>query len=102
MATRQIKPVDGISESLAYLDSREARESIAADPYWPKWDSPWWHMTLLWELGLASRIPASAVAAMVEALKTHYHLIMPVKAGDLPAGVDEHRDVPCHCAVGTM
>lgn len=93
---------DSLSESLAYLASPEARQSLKADPYWPKWDSPWWHMTLLWELGLARSIPEPAVYAMVEVLKTHYHLVMAFKDDDLPPGVDPHRGVPCHCAIGTM
>jgi hypothetical protein len=93
---------DCLSESLSYLSSHGARESLKADPYWPKWDSPWWHMTLLWELGLARSIPEPAAYMMVEVLKTHYHLLMPFKDADLPPGVDKHRGVPCHCAVGTM
>jgi hypothetical protein len=97
-----MRTTDSLSESICYLDSRRARESLKVDPYWPKWDSPWWHMTLLWELGLARSIPESAVYGMVEILKTHYHLLMPFKNEDLPAGVDPHRGVPCHCAVGTM
>ncbi|MBI3553885.1 MAG: hypothetical protein HY077_15425 [Elusimicrobia bacterium] len=102
MRVRQIRPVDALAESIAYLGSAHARADIEADPYWPKWDSPWWHMTLLWELGRAPRIPASAVEAMTEALKTRYAADLPFRAEDLPPGKGIYRDVACHCAVGTM
>ena len=39
-----------IADSIHYLGSDAALESIAADTYWPKWSSPWWHMLLLHEL----------------------------------------------------
>lgn len=60
---------DAIAESVRYLDSDAAVRSIEADTYWPKWDSPWWHMLLLWELGEAQRIPARVVRAMVDGLE---------------------------------
>ena len=43
-----------IEHSVAYLDSPQAREALAVDAYWPKWDSPWWHMLLLDEMGLTA------------------------------------------------
>src|SRR5579883_765249 len=98
-----IKPVsDAAVKSTRYLDSDEARASLARDPYWPKWHSPWWHMTLLWELGDARLIPKTIVAAMVAKLKTHYLPFFPTNQAAVPAGTDLYRDVACHCAVGTM
>jgi hypothetical protein len=91
-----------LDETLAYLDSPAARESVRADPYWPKWDSPWWRMTLLHELGLASHIPRSITAAMLEALRGHYLPDFPIRLEDVPAGRDPYRHIVCHCAVGTM
>src|SRR5262245_9620145 len=58
----------GIADSVAYLGSDAAQRSIELDSYWPKWNSPWWHMLLLHELGEASRIPTRASAAMVAAI----------------------------------
>jgi hypothetical protein len=91
-----------LAETVAALSAPEARESIAADPYWPKWDSPWWRMTALFELGLAREIPVPAVEAMVSALRTHYLPFLPLAAEELPPGADPHRHVSCHCANGTM
>lgn len=92
----------GVTDSIAYLDSEAALRSVAVDPYWPKWDSPWWHMLLLHELGEAPRIPARAVTAMVarlEALPLHY---FPIRPEEAPPETDPYRDFACHCALGCM
>lgn len=91
-----------VALSIAYLGSEEAKRSLECDPYWPKWNSPWWHMTLLWELGLADRIPKSIVQQMVETLNGHYLRFFPTSSEELPEGADPYRHVACHCALGTM
>ncbi len=94
--------VRGIAKSVAYLESDAALPSIALDPYWPKWDSPWWHMLLLHELGESRQIPpraAAALAAALDALPLH---IFPIHPGDAPPGTDPHRDFACHCALGCI
>lgn len=91
----------GLSASLAYLSSGAALESLARDPYWPKWDSPWWHMTLLWELGRADRIPEQAARALTRSIDSRYLKVFPVRPEELPAGADPYRDIACHCALGT-
>lgn len=92
----------GIADSAAYLDSDAALRSIAVDPYWPKWDAPWWHMLLLFELGEASRIPARAAQAMCTALDALPLHLFPIRPGEAPPGTDPHRDFVCHCALGCM
>lgn len=93
---------EAIEKSRKYLASPEALQSIERDPYWPKWDSPWWHMHLLYEMGLAEKIPAVTVSKMVEVLKTHYLPIFPIHAEEIPAGTDPYRQVACLCAVANM
>ncbi len=90
-----------LAETLATLDSPAAEASIAADPYWPKWESPWWRMTLLHELGGAALIPHRAARALTRALRSHYLPTFPLRPEELPAGVDPYRHVACHCALGT-
>jgi hypothetical protein len=90
----------GISESVVYLGSDAALFSIEQDPYWPKWHSPWWHMLLLHELGEARQIPARACTAIIAAMDRLLH-IFPLHPGEAP-GIDRHRDISCHCALGTM
>jgi len=100
--SRMIMPLDrAIERSLRYLSSQEALASLERDPYWPKWDSPWWHMLLLYELGSAKKIPAAAVGKLTKVLKNHYLPIFPVRAEEVPAGIDPYRRIACHCAVGS-
>lgn len=93
---------EAIEKSKSYLTSDLALESIERDPYWPKWDSPWWHMRLLQELGFATEIPQTTISKMVEVLKKHYLPIFPVREEEMPKGLDPIRKIACHCAVGSM
>jgi len=91
-----------IAVSAAYLGSKKAKESLALDPYYPKWDSPWWHMTLLWELGRADAIPKEAAEAMLAAIEAKYPRYFPNPREPLPAGKDPYRDSLCHCGLGNI
>ncbi len=91
-----------IAVSTAYLASNKAKDSLALDPYWPKWDSPWWHMTLLWELGRADAIPKEAAEAMFAAIEGKYIRFFPNPREPMPPGKDYHRDGLCHCGLGNM
>lgn len=77
-------------------------EMILADPYWPKWDSPWWHMTLLWELGRVEEIPQEAVQSMLSALQTHYRRFFLPQEDPSPETTDPYRHIMCHCGWGTI
>jgi hypothetical protein len=88
--------------SLRYLKSDEALKSLAADAYWPKWDSTWWHMLLLHEMGLTSEIPEAVVSAYVEAINKIPLKTFPIHPGDLPEDVDPYRGSPCHCQLGNV
>lgn len=91
-----------VARSIEYLASPEAVASLRRDPYWPKWNSPWWHMTLLWELGLAYRIPRATATAMAHSMADHYLRRFPKSADELSRGKNLYQDVACHCALGTM
>jgi hypothetical protein len=91
-----------IAASVAYLASDATLDSLAVDPYWPKWDSPWWHMLLLFELGEGSQIPGRAAQAMVASLDRLPLHSFPIEPGEMPPGTDVSRDIVCHCALGTM
>ena len=90
-----------LNETIRFLASGEALAQIAADPYWPKWEGPWWRMALLWEMGRAKEIPPVAVRAMITAINK-YLRVYPASEGDLPQGKDAYHDVICHCAAGVM
>lgn len=97
-------PIDDelIESSVRYLGSDAAARSVESDTYWPKWDSPWWHMLLLYELGEARRIPARIVTLMVDSLNALPLHIFPIHPEDSPPGTDRHRDSSCHCALGSL
>ncbi len=100
-ATESFAVADGaLEETRRALASPAALESLAADPYWPKWESPWWRMLLLYEMGRAGDIPRPAVEALVEGLATHYLPTFPLRPEEIPPGKDPQRHVACHCALG--
>lgn len=90
-----------LQSSIDYLSSDAAMRSFEVDTYWPKWDSPWWHMTLMWELGAADRIPRSALKRWTADLNTRYLQFFPFREEEVPAGVDPISGVMCHCGLGT-
>jgi hypothetical protein len=89
-----------IHESLNYLASGEASKSIDANPYWPKWNSPWWHMSVLFEMGMAECIPkAIAKKMLAEVKRTHLPYFFREEA---PADKGPDQDAPCPCAFGNI
>lgn len=93
---------DAVALSLSYLESPAAHASIATDSYWPKWDSPWWHMLVIYELGHADRIPLAIRRAMIAAVGALPIQIFPISEHDSPPGTDPYRDSSCHCAIGSL
>lgn len=89
-----------VDMSLAYLGSPAASESLRLDPYWPKWDSPWWHMTLLWESGLSARISKAAAEALAASVQSK--CLPGFLPSELPGGVDRRTDILCFCGAGTL
>lgn len=93
--------MDEVRRCVEGLATPDALASIRRDPYWPKWDSPWWQMTLLWEMGEGARIPRPFAEVMTTAIDEHYLHFFPLRPEDAP-GVDTRRHGLCHCMVGTM
>jgi hypothetical protein len=83
-----------VDEALARLDSSWTVESLARDPYWPKWDSPWWTMVLLHELDLSAEIPQPALAQLIRAVDAHYAHVFRTEP-DSMHGL-------CLCGLGTL
>ena len=81
--------LDAVEKIKSYLSKESALSSIERDPYWPKWDSPWWHMSLLNEMDLAKEIPAASISKMVQVLKGHYLPVFPIKEEEVPSGTDK-------------
>ena len=89
-----------IEDSIQYLNSAAAIKSLEADAYWPKWNSTWWHMLLLHEMGQTHKIPAAVVEKYAERLNQMPLKIFPIEANEMPPDVDPYRGSPCHCQLG--
>ena len=89
-----------IADAIAYLGSEEAAQSLQANAYWPKWNSPWWQMALLYEMGAADIIPKTAVAGMTKAIQAQ--LAPFFFSEDAPSGLDPALNLPCHCQLGNI
>jgi hypothetical protein len=59
-------------------------------------------MMLLFEMGLASRIPRRCIDTLVEKMKSDCLQFFPFRIEDLPPGTNSYRDIPCHCQLGTL
>jgi hypothetical protein len=92
----------GLLETVQYLQSEEALNSIDKDPYWPKWDSPWWHMSVLFEMGLSDLIPEKVIDRMILRMNERYLKFFPIHEHELPEGIDYYTRIPCHCQLGNM
>lgn len=91
-----------INESINYLRSNSALKTVEADPYWPKWNSPWWHMLLLHEMGLNELIPKDILNAYVRSLNKMPLKVFPIHPEEMPKDIDPYRGTPCHCQLGNV
>lgn len=91
-----------INESVAYLESPAALNDVSRDPYWPKWNSPWWHMHCLREIGRAHLIPKPVILRLFDTIANCYLPGFPFSEADLPADADPYRSTQCHCQKGCL
>lgn len=91
-----------IQLSIAYLASEQGLRDVQRDAYWPKWNSPWWHMLLLHEMGETKRIPEVAIHKFVEKLDQMPVKIFPLHPSEIPSGTDPISGTPCHCQTGNV
>jgi hypothetical protein len=91
-----------IDHSVAYLSSAKAMASLEANSYWPKWDSPWWHMLLLHEMGETHRIPEKTVRMHIDSLNAMPVKVFPIDPADMPPEANPYLDAPCHCQLGNV
>jgi len=91
-----------LQETLNYLNSAQAIKDVERDAYWPKWNSPWWHMLLLHEMGETQRIPEAITIAFIASLNRMPLKIFPIEDTDMPADIDPYRGSMCHCQLGNV
>jgi len=91
-----------IKETIEYLQSNEAIAALNNDPYWPKWDTPWWRIMTLFEMEQVSLAPEKIINLLIDRINANYIKTFPLYEEDIPEGTDPYRQIPCHCALGTI
>lgn len=91
-----------LNQTVAYLASPLAMRCLEANCYWPKWDSPWWHMLLLNEMGETHRIPEATIRKFIESVNAMPVKVFPIEPSEMPADADPYRDTACHCQLGNV
>lgn len=91
-----------VIDSIEFLNSPLAAQMVARDPYWPKWNSPWWHALLLGELQLAALIPSRFWTQYKAVFEQHYLPFFPFREEEVPVGRDPLSSVACHCYLGSV
>ncbi|WP_186647157.1 hypothetical protein [Fluviispira vulneris] len=97
-----IKYEQEIKNSIQYLNSDTAKDSLSIDAYWPKWNSPWWHMLLLHEMGETQKIPKDIIEKLVKALDKLPLKIFVLHPHENPEGLYLPFAASCHCALGCI
>jgi hypothetical protein len=90
-----------LDELGASLATEECDAALALDPYWPKWDAPWWRLTLLFEAGRLDLAPAGYAARFLAAVSGNCIPHFPLVEAEIPPGIDTCRNICCFCALGT-
>lgn len=94
--------MEEIQKSVSYLKSSDALMALSQDPYWPKWNGPWWHMLMLHEIGETDLIPKEIISPFIASLNRLPLKIFPIRPSDSPPGLDPFRGSACHCQIGTV
>lgn len=88
-----------LEQCLQFLSSDRALQDLEMDCYWPKWNAPWWQMSLLHEMKLTHLIPEITVQMLVESLNRIPLKTFPFQSSEIPAGISPAQ-LPCHCHLG--
>ncbi|MBF0546401.1 MAG: hypothetical protein HQM08_18290 [Candidatus Riflebacteria bacterium] len=91
-----------VHASEEFLSSDKAAVSLETNVYWPKWNSPWWHISLLKEMGMCDRIPRKVLRKLLDEFLCNSIDFFPFRESDVPSGKDPIADVPCHCQLASM
>ena len=87
---------------LAFEIYEDIHSERLLDPYWPKWDSPWWKILFLFETSNMRYIQKEIILRFIRIVDEHYLHFFPKKEEELPEGVNPYTDIICFCALGSM
>jgi hypothetical protein len=93
---------EALQKSIDFLNSKEASDSLRRDVYWPKWDSTWWHILLLYELGMIREVPKDLMELFAEVVNDNVLHFFPFTEDEFPKDTDPYRQILCFCAAGSL
>lgn len=93
---------EALQKSLDFLNSKDAADSLRRDVYWPKWDSTWWHILLLYELGMIEEVPKDLMELFAEVVNDNVLHFFPFTEDEFPKDTDPYRQILCFCAAGSL
>jgi len=94
--------LNSLSQLGEELKLEAAYMSVKLDPYWPKWNSPWWKVVFLYEAGFKQFIPRDFLQYLITVMDCHYLHQFPLTESEIPKDCDPYRDIMCFCALGSM
>lgn len=59
-------------------------------------------MSVLYEMGIASRIPEVIVDKMIQQMNAQYVRFFPIREEEMDPNIDPYTEIPCHCQLGNM
>ena len=93
---------EALQKTIDYLNSEDAQLSLKRDVYWPKWDSTWWHILLLYELGLIKEVPKDLMELFALVVNDNVLHFFPFTESEMPKETDPYRQILCFCAAGSL
>lgn len=93
---------DALEDTIKFLNSEQALEMLKKDVYWPKWNSPWWHASLLYEMGLSRLIPDSVIQVIIDEMNRTYPRFFPIEDHEIQEVKQLYNKFPCHCQIGNI
>lgn len=87
---------------LEKLKSHSFSKKLNHDVYWPKWNSPWWFILFLYEIGEISRVDKNQlIQILIHANKQFLH-IFPLLDEDVDREINGCTEVLCFCFLGCL
>lgn len=84
------------------INSPESILMLDFDPYWPKWNTPFWKSLFLVETGNGKLIPDNFVELLLKKIDLHYIKFFPKLESEIPKGIDPYRHILCFCALANF
>lgn len=93
---------NAIDQTIQFLNSPHATQELLEDPYWPKWNSSWWHILSLIEIDKIESVPQASLVNLAKSIEINIIPFFPLVESELTPTIDPYRNIICHCALGSF